>query len=90
MLLEDLGQVRTTIDAEQRRLHEVTAEGRAFLEAHRVSLEEMQSRIPGRRGPEADARIDAVRAAMDHHKQALRTTLGGGLVDAERIARARG
>ena len=86
-LLEDLGHVRTTLDAGQRRQHEITAEGRAYLDAHRVSLAEMQSRIPGRRAPEVEAQLGEVRAAMDGLKQALRATLATGPVEAARVTR---
>lgn len=84
-LLEDLGHVRTTLDADQRRLHEITTEGRAYLDAHRVSLEQMRSRIPGRRAPEVEVQIGEVRAAMDSLKQALRATLADGPVEATRL-----
>lgn len=86
-LLEDLGHIRTILDENQRRLLGITPEGRAYLDAHRVSLEKMQSRIPGRRSPELEAQVGEVRAAMDGLKQALRTTLGGEPVSAERLAR---
>lgn len=84
-LLEDLGHVRTTTDADGRRLHEITAEGRAFLDAHRVSLAGMQSRIPGRRPPEVEAQLREVRTAMEQLKQALRATLAAGPVEASRL-----
>lgn len=86
-LLEDLGHVRTSLGEDQRRLHEITAEGRAFLEAHRVSLAGMQSRIPGRIPAEVEAQVREVRAAMEQLKQALRATLSAGPVDATRLAR---
>ncbi len=86
-LLEDLGHVRTSVDDSQRRLHEITAEGRAYLSAHRVTLEEMRSRIPDRRSPEVQAQIGEVRAAMETLKQALRSTLAAGPVGAARLAR---
>jgi len=86
-LLEDLGHLRTSVDADQRRQHEITAEGRAFLDAHRVSLAGMQSRIPGRRPLEVEAQVREVRMAMEQLKQALRATLAGGPVEAARLAR---
>jgi DNA-binding PadR family transcriptional regulator len=86
-LLEDLGQVRTMVDAGQRRLHTITAEGRAYLDAHRVLLEQMKSRIPGRRTPEVAAQVGELRTAMELLKQALRATLAGGPIDARRMAR---
>ena len=86
-LLEDLGHVRTSVDDSQRRLHEITIEGQAYLSAHRVTLEAMRSRIPGRRSPEVQAQIGEVRAAMETLKQALRSTLAAGPVGAARLAR---
>ena len=85
-LLEDLGHVRTTVDANGRRQHEITAEGRAFLDAHPTSLAGVQSRIPGRRPPETAAQLREIRAAMDRLKRALRSTLAEGPVDAPKLA----
>jgi hypothetical protein len=68
-------------------LLEITPEGRAYLDAHRVSLADMQSRIPGRRLPAVEAQLVEVRAAMEQLKQSLRRTLGAGPVDAERLAK---
>lgn len=86
-LLEDLGHVRAIEDVEQRRLLEITAEGRAYLDAHRVSLAEVQSQIPGRRSPQVEAQVGEVRGAMERLRQALRTTLSSGPVDAARLAK---
>lgn len=86
-MLEDLGHVKAVADAAQPRLLEITAEGLAYLDAHRVSLADMQSRIPGRRLPEVEAQLVEVRAAMEQLKQSLRTRLGAGPVDAQRLAK---
>jgi DNA-binding PadR family transcriptional regulator len=84
-LLEDLGQVKVSVDTEQRKLHELTPEGRAFLEANRVSLAALESRLGTTRTPEVDAQIHKVRAAMDGLKQALRAALSAGPVSRERL-----
>ncbi len=84
-LLEDLGQVKVSVDAEQRKLHEITAEGRAFLEANRVALAALESRLGATRTPEVDEQIHKVREAMGSLKQALRATLSAGPVSRERL-----
>jgi DNA-binding PadR family transcriptional regulator len=86
-VLEDLGHVRAVADAAQPRLLEITAEGRAFLDAHRVSLADLQARMPGRRLPEVEAQLVEVRAAMEQLNQSLRSALGAGPVEAPRLAR---
>jgi DNA-binding PadR family transcriptional regulator len=84
-LLEDLGQVKVSVDSEQRKLHEITAEGRAFLEANRVALAALESRLGATRTPEVDEQIHKVRDAMGSLKQALRATLSAGPVSRERL-----
>lgn len=86
-MLEDLGHIRGALDSEQRRLHEITSAGRSFLEAHAISLEQLKQRMPGGRSPQVAAQIDAVRAAMEDLKRALRATLSSGPVDERQLAK---
>jgi DNA-binding PadR family transcriptional regulator len=86
-MLEDLGHVRTEQDAEQRRLLAITPAGQSFLDAHAVSLAQLKQRMPGGRSPQVAAQIDAVRAAMEQLKRALRATLSSGPVDAQQLGK---
>lgn len=86
-LLEDLGHVKAVVDAEQRKLYEITPDGQASLDSQRVPLAALQARIGTSRSPEIDAQVAQVRAAMDGLKQALRASLSAGPVDADGLRR---
>ena len=87
--LEDMGYVRSDSDG-GRRCYRILPPGAAFLEANRPALSEIEARAGSWRGARTGV-PEAVAAAMDGLKQALRARLAGGPVDdatAQEIAAA--
>jgi DNA-binding PadR family transcriptional regulator len=82
-LLEELGYV--TVDAAgdgTRKLHAITDQGRAFLEANRPALEALLARMEEAGRTQAGAPPQVVRA-MENLKLALRLRLGQGPLGTE-------
>ncbi len=85
-LLEDLGYVTTSTEG-SKKLHEITAEGRAFLEANRKVLDALLSRMSEAGERRGGGRSPAIVRAMENLKVALRLRIArGGITDEQRDA----
>ena len=85
--LEDMGYARSDSEGGRRR-YRILPPGAAFLEANRPALSEIEAQAGSRGGArtrEQTPAPEAVRAAMDGLKQALRARFAGGSVDAATI-----
>lgn len=90
-LLEELGYVTVSTAGEGgRKLHTITDQGRAYLEANRPVLEALQARM-GAAGPEGRGPAPQILRAMENLKVALRLRMTRGMLsqaEAEAIAAA--
>ena len=84
-LLEELGYVTMTASAEgARKLHEITAQGRSFLDANRPALDALLARMDEAARAESGEAPRRIHAAMDRLKLAVRGRLmRGPLTEAE-------
>lgn len=83
-LLEELGYVSAT-PAGARKLFEITAEGRAFLEANRATLDMLNARIAEFSGARGGGRSPQIVRAMENLKTALRLRMGAGPLGDDQI-----
>jgi DNA-binding PadR family transcriptional regulator len=83
-LLEELGYVTTTADG-SRKLHEITAEGRAFLRANQKALDALLSRMGEAGAERGGGRSPALVRAMENLRVALRLRMARGPVTEEQI-----
>jgi DNA-binding PadR family transcriptional regulator len=83
-LLEELGYVIASTEG-SKKLHEITSEGRAFLEANRKALDGLLSRMRETGGRRGNARSPAIARAMENLKVALRLRMTRGMVTDEQI-----
>lgn len=83
-LLEELGYV-TVGGAEEggRKQHEITAQGRAFLEVNRAALDALLARMDEAGRTHGDGPAPQIVRAMENLKLALRLRLARGPLDAE-------
>jgi len=89
--LEDMGYAQVTAEEGGRKRYLVTAEGKAFLEANRAALDDLQARIGSADASWRDGVPAPVTRGMENLKLALRLRLRGGPLDqaaAEAIAAA--
>jgi DNA-binding PadR family transcriptional regulator len=83
-LLEELGYVTVSAAGEgARKLHEVTAHGRAFLEANRPALDALLARMEEAGRARGDGPPPQVVRAMENLKLALRLRRSRGPLGAE-------
>lgn len=83
-LLEELGYVSVGSAAEGgRKLHEVTEQGRAFLEANRATLDGLLARMDEAGRARGDGPAPQVIRAMENLKLALRMRMARGPLTAE-------
>jgi DNA-binding PadR family transcriptional regulator len=82
-LLEELGYVTATPDG-AKKLHAITDEGRAFLEANRAALDMLLERI-GEAGAARGGRTPEIMRAMENLKMALRLRVSRGPLTAEQV-----
>jgi DNA-binding PadR family transcriptional regulator len=83
-LLEELGYVTATADG-SKKLHSITDEGRAFLEANRTTLDMLNARIAEFSGARGGGRSPQIMRAMENLKMALRLRMGAGPLSPEQI-----
>jgi DNA-binding PadR family transcriptional regulator len=76
-LLEELGYVEVTPEAAGRKLHSITAEGRAFLEANRRTLDALLARMAEASRGQGEPKPQLVRA-VENLKLALRLRVAAG------------
>lgn len=78
-LLEELGYVTVAATAEGgRKLHEVTEQGRAFLEANRPTLDALLARMDEAGRAQGDGPAPQVVRAMENLKLAMRMRMARG------------
>jgi len=79
--LEDMGYAQVTAEESGRKRYLVTAEGKAFLEANRAALDDLQARIGSGDASWRDSVPAPVTRGMENLKLALRLRLRGGPLD---------
>jgi DNA-binding PadR family transcriptional regulator len=77
-LLEELGHVTVSAGDGGKKLHEITAEGRAFLQANRVAVDALLARMAEARHTHGGGPAPQVLRAMENLKLALRLRLARG------------
>jgi DNA-binding PadR family transcriptional regulator len=83
-LLEELGYVTVQASAEgSKKLHEITAEGKAFLETNRAALEPLLARMQEASRAAGDGPAPQVVRAMENLRLALRLRLSRGPLSTE-------
>lgn len=83
-LLEELGYVTASADG-AKKLHAITDEGRAFLEANRAALDALLARMGEAGAVSGGGRALAVKRAMENLKLALRMRMARGSLSDEQI-----
>jgi len=84
-LLEELGHVTVSIGDGAKKLHTITAEGRAYLEAHRASLDALLARMEEASRVYGGGPPPQIMRAMENMKLALRLRLSRGPLSEEQI-----
>ncbi|MBW6401058.1 PadR family transcriptional regulator [Roseomonas sp. HJA6] len=77
-LLEELGYVTVTAEEGTRKLHTITDQGRAFLEANRPTLEALLARMDEASRRQGDGPAPQIVRAMENLKLAMRMRLSRG------------
>jgi DNA-binding PadR family transcriptional regulator len=77
-LLEELGHVTVSAGDGAKKLHEITAEGRAFLAANRAAVDALLARMAEARHTHGDGPAPQILRAMENLKLALRLRLSRG------------
>jgi DNA-binding PadR family transcriptional regulator len=77
-LLEELGYVTVSAGEGGKKLHEITAEGRAFLEANRATVEALMERMAEASRVHGGGPAPQILRAMENLKLALRMRLSRG------------
>ena len=85
-LLEDQGYVRVTAAEGTKRLHEITDEGRAFLDTERAAVEALFARLGGIGATQGEGFSPSILRARENLKLALRMRLARGGLDATQTA----
>jgi len=83
-LLEELGYVTATMEG-PKKLHEITAEGRSFLDANRNALDALLSRMGEAGAVRGGGRSPAIVRAMENLKVSLRLRMARGSITDEQI-----
>ena len=85
-LLEELGLVTVgTTNEGAKKLHEITPEGRAYLEANRSSLDGLLARMEEANRMQGGGPAPQILRAMENLKLALRLRLSRGPLSAEQV-----
>jgi len=86
-LVEELGYVTVSAGDGGKKLHEITPQGRAFLEANRPALEVLLARMAEASSARGDGPAPQILRAMENLNLALRLRLSRGpLTDAQNNA----
>lgn len=83
-LLEELGYVTAKTEG-SKKLHEITAEGRSFLDANRKALDALLNRMGEAGAVRGGGRSPAIVRAMENLKVALRLRMARGSITDEQI-----
>src|SRR5271154_1276706 len=84
-LLEELGYVTVSTGDGVRKLHEITAEGRAFLDANRRAVEALLARMAETSRAHGGGPAPQVLRAMENLRLSLRLRLARGPLSEEQI-----
>ena len=84
-LLEELGYVTVSTGDGAKKLHEITAEGRAFLEANRRAVDPLLARMAETSRARGGGPAPQILRAMENLKLALRLRLSRGPLSEEQI-----
>jgi DNA-binding PadR family transcriptional regulator len=84
-LLEDLGYVTVSTGDNAKKLHELTAEGRAFLDANRRTVDALFARMVETSRAHSDGTAPQILRAMENLKLALRLRISRGPLSEEQI-----
>jgi DNA-binding PadR family transcriptional regulator len=84
-LLEELGYVTVSIGDGAKKLHEITAEGRAFLDANRRAVDALLARMVETSRARGGGTAPQILRAMENLKLALRLRLSRGPLNEEQI-----
>ena len=84
-LLEELGYVTVNAGDGAKKLHEITAEGRAYLDANRRAVDALLARMAEASRTHAGGVAPQILRAMENLKLALRLRLSRGPLSEEQI-----
>ena len=84
-LLEELGYVTVSTGDGAKKLHEITAEGRAFLDANRRAVDALFARMVETSRAHGGGTAPQILRAMENLKLALRLRLSRGPLNEEQI-----
>jgi DNA-binding PadR family transcriptional regulator len=84
-LLEELGYVTVSTGEGARKLHEITTEGRAYLDANRAAVEALLARMDEASRAYGGGPAPQVVRAMENLKLALRLRLSRGPLGEEQV-----
>jgi DNA-binding PadR family transcriptional regulator len=84
-LLEELGHVTVKPGEGAKKLHEITAEGRAFLDANRAAVETLLARMAEASRARGGGPAPQILRAMENLKLALRLRMSRGPLSEEQI-----
>lgn len=84
-LLEELGYVTVSTGEGAKKLHEITAQGRAFLEANRPALDALISRMAEASRAQRGGPAPQIGRAMENLRLALRLRLSRGPLGEDQI-----
>ena len=84
-LLEELGYVTVSTGDGAKKLHEITAEGRAFLDANRRAVDALLARMAEASRAHGGGTAPQILRAMENLKLALRLRLSRGPLSEEQI-----
>ena len=84
-LLEELGHVKVTVAEGGKKLHEITAEGRAYLDAHRLAVDALLARMAEASRTYGGGPALQIVRAMENLKLSLRLRLARGPLSEEQV-----
>jgi DNA-binding PadR family transcriptional regulator len=84
-LLEELGHVTVSAGEGAKKLHAITAEGQAYLEAYRPAVDALLARMQEANRMYGGAPAPQILRAMENLRLALRLRLGRGPLDEDQI-----
>jgi DNA-binding PadR family transcriptional regulator len=84
-LLEELGHVTISLGDGAKKLHAITAEGQAYLEAHRPAVDALLARMEEASRVHGGGPAPQIMRAMENMKLALRLRLSRGPLSEEQI-----
>jgi DNA-binding PadR family transcriptional regulator len=87
-MLEDMGYV-TSVQREGKKVYEITAEGKAFLQENRGSVESIWGRVGGGWNPEVAGEMHEIKHEMRDVGRLFGRRMREGTLDAETMRRVR-